>query len=254
MVARRQRIKTQPVSVMYKDKQILAVVLARGGSKGIKDKNVKDLAGKPLLAWTIEEARKSKYIDRLILSSDSQKIIDVAQNFGCETPFVRPKELAEDEVPSIDPFIHAIASLQEKYDYALLLQCTSPLRTVEDIDGAICFCIDKGANSCIGTCEAKKSPYKMQLIDHCGRLRPLFDAQKVFAPRQQLPKIYVINGAIYMIRIDVLFKTRRLLNNDETLAYLMNDENSLDIDDLMDCKIAEMILKDEGRKGEKNLR
>ena len=128
---------------MLNGKTILAIIPARGGSKGIPRKNIKPLAGKPLIAWTIEEAKKSKYIDRLILSSEDEEIIRIAKKWGCEVPFVRPKEFAEDETSGIEPILHAIETLSEKYDYVCLLQPTSPLRTVNDIDGCIKKCIDR---------------------------------------------------------------------------------------------------------------
>lgn len=114
----------------------LAVIPARGGSKGIPRKNIREIAGKPLIAWSIEEAKKSKYITKLILSSDDKEIIDVAKQYGCEAPFVRPKALAADETPGVDPILHAIEQCPG-YDYVVVLQPTSPLRTVENIDGAI---------------------------------------------------------------------------------------------------------------------
>jgi CMP-N,N'-diacetyllegionaminic acid synthase len=120
---------------MFEGKTILAIVPARGGSKGVPRKNIRLLAGKPLIAWTIDEAKKSRYIDRLILSSEDDEIIEVAREFGCEIPFKRPDELAQDDTPGIESVIHAINTLEEKYDFVVLLQPTSPLRTVEDIDG-----------------------------------------------------------------------------------------------------------------------
>lgn len=122
--------------------KILAIIPARGGSKGVPRKNIRDLAGKPLIAWTIEEAKKSKYITRLILSSEDEEIIEAAKKYGCEVPFVRPIELAQDNTPGIEPVLHAIEKCPG-YDYVLLLQPTSPLRTVEDIDGCIEFLLNK---------------------------------------------------------------------------------------------------------------
>jgi len=117
---------------MIDNNMVLGIISARGGSKGIPRKNIKLLAGKPLIAWTIEEAQKSQYLDRLILSSEDMEIISTAQSWGCEVPFIRPAELARDDTPGIDPVIHALHQLAEQYDYVMLLQPTSPLRTVED--------------------------------------------------------------------------------------------------------------------------
>lgn len=237
---------------MYKGKKIIAVIPARGGSKGIPDKNIKMLAGKPLIAWTIQEAKKSKYIDRLILSSESKKIIDIALSFGCEVPFVRPLELAGDNVLGVEPLIHAVKTLPEKYDYAVLLQCTSPLRTAEDIDKVVSFCIGKGSNSCISVCKTNSSPYKMQTITEEGRLRPFIDSDKAFYPRQHLPKVYEQNGAFYMIKTETLLKTKNLFT-DDTLAYIMDSDNSLDVDRLIDFDIAEVLIKGKVKEKETSL-
>nr|HPK54819.1 acylneuraminate cytidylyltransferase family protein [Smithellaceae bacterium] len=117
---------------MIQGKTVLAIIPARGGSKGIPRKNITNLAGKPLIAWTIEEAKKSKYIDRLILSSEDNEIIQVAKEWGCEVPFIRPRELAEDDTLGIEPVLHALNTIKKKYDYVVLLQPTSPLRSVDD--------------------------------------------------------------------------------------------------------------------------
>lgn len=141
--------------------KILAIIPARGGSKGVPRKNIRELAGKPLIAWTIEEAKKSKYIDRLILSTEDDEIIEVAKQYGCEVPFKRPIELAQDDTPGIDPVLHAIEQCPG-YDYVVLLQPTSPLRTVDDIDGCIEQLLSSdGTNFCVSVTEPEKSPYWM---------------------------------------------------------------------------------------------
>ena len=149
---------------MISGKSILAIIPARGGSKGIPRKNIKLLAGKPLIAWTIDEAKKSIYIDRLILSSEDEEIIRIAKEWGCEAPFIRPAELAEDNTPGIDVVIHAIDALKEKYDYLVLLQPTSPLRKVEDIDRCIETCIDRNVPACISVSETMNHPYWMKVM------------------------------------------------------------------------------------------
>lgn len=128
---------------MINNKKILAIIPARGGSKGLPRKNIRELAGKPLIAWTIEAGRKSKYIDRLIVSSEDFEIIEVAKKYGAEIPFVRPKHLAEDESLGLDPVFHALRELPG-YDIVVLLQPTSPLRLTEDIDACIEQLIDSG--------------------------------------------------------------------------------------------------------------
>ena len=153
---------------MIKDKTVLAIIPARGGSKGVPLKNIRDVGGKPLIAWTIMEGKKSKYIDRLILSSEDERIINVAKKLGCEVPFTRPSSLAQDETPSIDVIVHAVQTIPEKYDYIVLLQPTSPLRKVTDIDNCIEQCLQKNAKACVSVTEPEKSPFWMYKIDENG--------------------------------------------------------------------------------------
>ena len=120
-------------------------------------KNIRDAAGKPLIAWSIEAAKKSRYVDRLVLSSEDSAIIDVARTWGCEVPFVRPPELASDEADSMQVVRHAIDSLPERYDYLVLLQPTSPMRLAADIDVAIERCVNTGAQACVSVCEPEKA-------------------------------------------------------------------------------------------------
>lgn len=225
---------------MINGKTFLAIIPARGASKGIPKKNIKLLAGKPLIAWTIEEAKKSKYIDRLILSSEDEEIIKVAREWGCEVPFVRPKYLAADNTPGIDPAIHAINTISEKYDYVCLLQPTSPLRKVQDIDGCIEKCISLNAPSCVSVCEVDKHPYWMYSIDVDEALHPVFP-NKSIESRQELPMVYALNGAVYLINVSELMMGNRFIN-DETIPYIMSKENSIDIDNHIDFKFTEFII------------
>lgn len=215
---------------MIGDKTVLAIIPARGGSKGVPRKNIRDLAGKPLIAWTIEEANKSKYIDRLILSSEDTEIIAVAKDWGCEVPFVRPQELAQDETPGIDPVLHAIQALKEKYDYVVLLQATSPLRTVKDIDGCLELMIKENAKSCVSVTEPDKSPYWMYKMSGSNyKLDPLIPQDVNFSCRQDLPKVYALNGAVYVNQCEHLLNTKKMIF-DETIGYRMPKERSIDID------------------------
>lgn len=222
-------------------KTILAIIPARGGSKGIPGKNIKQLADKPLIAWTIEEAKKSKYIDRLILSSEDEEIISVAKEWGCEVPFVRPKELALDETPGIEPVIHAINTLVEKYDYVCLLQPTSPLRKVEDIDGCIEKCVKNNADSCVSVTEVDKHPYWMYEKGSDEKLISLFKDRFV-TRRQDLPKVYILNGAIYLGKSEFILEKHTLINT-ETIAFEMNKQESIDIDTYDDFEKVEACLK-----------
>ncbi len=218
----------------------LAVIPARGGSKGVHRKNICDLAGRPLIAWTIEEAKKSKYITKLILSSEDAEIIEVARNYGCEVPFVRPKELAADDTPGVDPILHAIEQCPG-YDYVVLLQPTSPLRTVEDIDSCIESLIEKQADFCVSVTEPEKSPYWMYTIED-GKMLPLIKQDKIITRRQALSKVYTLNGAVYVAETTA-FKNEKSFLTKETVAYIMPTERSLDVDTELDLKVCEYVLK-----------
>lgn len=222
---------------MIEGKSVLAIIPARGGSKRVPSKNIRDVAGKPLITWTIEEAKKSVYIDRLILSSDDRQIIDVARQWGCEVPFVRPKELAEDDTPGIDPVLHAL-SILPGYEYVVLLQVTSPLRTVADIDSCIEKCIQFKANSCVSVSEVDKSPLWMYTLEVHGFMSPFVD--KSFEGKD-MKKIYILNGAVYVAEVRWLKEYRKFVD-EGTVAYVMPNERSLDIDTEFDLKILQYFL------------
>lgn len=226
---------------MIKRKSVLAIIPARGGSKGVPGKNIRNLAGKPLIAWTIEEAKKSKYIDRLILSSENEEIIKVAKEYGCEVPFVRPAELARDETPGSDPVIHAINTIPEKYDYVVLLQPTSPLRTVVDIDGCIEHCVEKNVPACVSVTEAQQSPYWMYIVNKQMKMQPFLEYPGEINRRQDLPQVYVLNGAVYVAEYEFL-KEHKSFVTLETLAYLMPTERSIDIDSELDFSYCEWLI------------
>ena len=225
---------------MIGEKSVLAIIPARGGSKGVPRKNIRNVAGKPLIAWTIEEAKKSKYIDKLILSSDDAEIIAVAREWGCDAPFVRPAELSQDSTPGIEPVIHALRIFPE-YDYVVLLQPTSPMRTVEDIDGCIELCVSKQVTACVSVTEPDKSPYWMYTVDSSDKLRKLIDVDSIYTHRQHLPEVYVLNGAVYVMKTMELNMYRSFLI-DGTIAYVMAKESSIDIDSEYDVALAEILL------------
>lgn len=221
--------------------KILAIIPARGGSKGVPRKNIRDLAGKPLIAWTIEEAKRSKYIDRLILSSEDDEIIEVAKQYGCEVPFKRPLELAQDDTPGIEPVLHAIEQCPG-YDYVVLLQPTSPLRTAEDIDGCIEKLLNSDADFCVSVTEPDKSPYWMYTLEN-ERLIPLLPQEEFVARRQELPKVYALNGAVYVGKQDALLKSKSFIM-DSTLISVMNRKNSVDIDTELDFELCSYLKRE----------
>ncbi len=227
---------------MIQGKTVLATISARGGSKGIPRKNIRAMAGKPLIGWAIEEGLKSKYIDRLVLSTEDEEIAEVARLCGAEIPFMRPGELASDTASGVAPVLHMLDTLPEKYDYVVLLQPTSPLRTVEDIDGCIKRCIEHDANCCISMVEASVSPYYTFHLTEDDRLKFVIEQDSYFTARQQLPDTYEPNGAVYVAKCDWIRRTQKYLTA-ETLAYVMPRERSLDVDDLFDFELCEMVLQ-----------
>lgn len=225
---------------MINGNKIIGIIPARGGSKTVPRKNLRLLAGKPLIVWTIEEAQKSEYIDRLILSSEDPEIIAVAKKHGCEVPFIRPAELARDDTPGIEPVIHALNTIGEKYHYIILLQPTSPLRTVTDIDECIRYFVQKEAFTCVSVCAADKNPYWMHTLNEYQRLCPLMPEETGIGRRQDLPLVYAENGAIYVAKTDYLIKKKNFIN-EETLAFVMPKERSGDIDTEIDFLLCEVI-------------
>lgn len=236
-----KRFSGQGATLMYCDKTFLAIIPARGGSKGVPRKNLHMVAGKPLLAWTVEAAKKSRYIDRLILSSEDAEIIAAALSLGCEVPFVRPVELARDDTPGIEPVLHALQVLPEKYEYVVLLQPTSPLRRAEDIDACIARCVEQEAVACVSVTEATQHPYWMYQLVQEGFLRPFLPQEKVPVRRQDLSPVYALNGAVYVARCDWLQEKRTFLS-EETVAYVMPPERSIDVDSMYDLLLAEFLL------------
>ncbi|GGG84552.1 acylneuraminate cytidylyltransferase family protein [Paenibacillus radicis (ex Gao et al. 2016)] len=224
---------------MINDKKVLGIIPARGGSKGVPGKNIRMLGDKPLIAWTIEEAAKSIYLDRTIVSSDDEAIIQTALKYGGDVPFKRPDHLAQDDTPGMAPILHAIEHLPE-YEYIVLLQPTSPLRTYEDIDRCIeCF-VNDGAASAVTVTEQEKSPYWMFQLNEGKILEPVMGETKPLT-RQELPKIYVLNGAVYVSSAAHLKKFESFVAG-ETSGCIMPKERSIDIDTVMDFKICEVLL------------
>ncbi len=230
---------------MYKNKKILALIPARGGSKRLPYKNVRPLLGKPLIAWTIEEAKKSKYLDRVIVSTDSEEITEISAKYGAETPFLRPKELATDEVQGIDVVLHAInwfRNIGELYDLLILLQPTSPLRAPEDIDKAIKLLFLKNARAVISVSKVTHHPYWVNTLPDDGCMRDFIRKEAVNNNRQQVPDFYALNGAIYVAFCNYILE-RKSFHGQGTFAYIMPEGRSVDIDSEGDFKLAEIFMR-----------
>ncbi len=222
-------------------KTIVAIIPARGGSKGVPGKNIRLLNGKPLICYAIEEALKSIFIDRVVVTTDDLKIADISNKAGAEV-IIRPAALAKDESPVIDAVFHVLENMNgEKPDIIVLLQATSPLRETKDIDGAIQLFRAEPCDSLMSVCPAEHSPYWFFNIKN-GLLSPLFDEKFLEVRRQELPPAYRPNGAIYIISPETLRKYKSFYCN-RTLAFVMNTKSSIDIDDEIDFQIAEQLMK-----------
>lgn len=226
-----------------KNKKIIAIIPARGGSKGIPKKNIKILAGKPLIAYTIEQALKSKFLNRVIVSTDDKEIAEISKKYGAEI-IKRPENLATDRAKITDVIFHLLGVLKkEKYipEIIVSLQPTSPLRTVNDIDRAIEIFLKNKCKSVISVCESGHSFYWSFKIEK-KYLKPIFEWRRLNQQKQDLPKVYIPNGAIYISTPKSLFKYRSFYCR-KILPYPMREERSVDIDNEVDFKLAEILMK-----------
>jgi CMP-N,N'-diacetyllegionaminic acid synthase len=231
---------------MFNGQKILAIIPARGGSKGLPGKNIRSLAGKPLIAWSIEAATASSYIDKTIISSDCPDICRLAKQFGADVPFLRPAELATDEAKGIDATLHAIDWLKkngESYQLIIILQPTSPLRTTEDIERSIERYANSTAKAIVSVCKVEHHPWWSNTLPEDGNMGQFLRPEALNSNRQELPNYYRLNGAIYLSEVDYLRKHRSCLGP-ETLAYEMPTEQSVDIDSLIDFKLAEILISE----------
>ena len=221
--------------------KVLAVVPARGGSKGLPRKNILDLAGRPLIAWTLAAAQQSQFIDRCVVSTDDEEIAEVARAYGGDVPFMRPAELAGDTAETFSAIEHALQQLPG-YDILVILQPTSPLRIAEDIDQALREMQRHGAPSCVSVVEPAKSPYWSYRIDDDGRLEPLMHPKYSTMRRQELPTSYVLNGAVYATRIDWLLENGNC-PSELTVPLVMPAERPIDIDNAFDLEVAALVCE-----------
>ncbi|MBI3074826.1 MAG: acylneuraminate cytidylyltransferase family protein, partial [Parcubacteria group bacterium] len=230
------------MSFLYRGKKILAVITARGGSKSIPKKNIKNLAGKPLIVWTIEAAKKSRFLTRTIVSTDDAEIARVARKYGADAPFMRPAEYAWDTSTSMGVVQHALAWLKEnakeKYDYLMILQPTSPFRTAEDIDECIKLAVDKKADSVMSMKELDDfAPKKIKKIKN-GKILPYFEDEGTQSSRRQdLEKMYKRNCAVYLTKTSLIAKGD--LFGKKSHAHIMPEERSLDINKPADFELAQ---------------
>lgn len=226
---------------------ILSLVTARKGSKSIPRKNIAPVAGKPLIAWTIEAALMARSTETVIVSTDDDEIAAVAKRWGAEAPFIRPAHLAEDFSSHIQVVVHAIEWVEYhmswKPDYILLLQPTSPLRTAEDIDNAYEIMTRKNADSIVSVCETPIHPHLMRVIADGGFLDYFLPKPDGYFPRQRHSPLFHENGAIYLIKRKTFLKEKTWLPA-LSYPYLMPPDRSIDIDTPWEMHLADMILRD----------
>jgi len=225
-------------------KKFLAIIPARGGSKSVPKKNIKNLGGKPLIAWSIEVAKKISVIDKIVVSTDDTEIMEVAKKYDA---FVmkRPQELATDDSLVIDTIKYTIEKLKENgetFEYVILLEPTCPFRATEDILKCLKLIEEKQLDSVATFTEASLHPYRAWRINN-NTAEVFIDGSIPWLPRQKLPKAYQLNGAVYVARIDKIRKESIALFFGKAGAVIMPKHRSIDIDDSLDFIIAEAILK-----------
>lgn len=218
----------------------IALIPARGGSKGIPRKNIKLFNSKPLIFWTIKAAIESEFVDRVIVSTDDEEIADISKSFSAEVPFLRPKELAQDDSPGIDLVIHAINNLKDVND-VLLMQPTSPLRRTKDIDEIFKLRAKKSTTSAVSISDSGKHIDLFFKMDSQNKIKPISSKFKSM-PRQKYNKLYNVNGALYLSTKDSILQNLSFFTSN-TIGYVMPAEYSIDIDTQLDWDLAEFLMQ-----------
>lgn len=222
---------------------MIAIIPARGGSKGLPGKNIKLLNGKPLIAYTIEAALQSEKISRVIVNTDDTEIAKISEQFGAEVPFMRPAKLASDTAKSIDVFLHTVDWLEKNenllIDEIVVLQPTSPLRNTKHIDEAITLFKMKNADSVISYCKEDHPIFWHKFLTEEGRFQEIFEGDYL-KNRQDIKTTYHPNGAIYIIKTELLKNNQ--FYTDQSYAYLMDKKKSVDIDSIDDFEFAEFLI------------
>jgi len=235
---------------MFNGKTFLAIIPARGGSKGLPSKNIKMICGKPLIAWTIEAGLKSKYLDEVMVTTDYQKIADVAKEFGASTPFLRPNDLASDTATSFEAIEHAIdfyrKKLNQEFDLVVLLEPTSPLRIANDIDTAIEMLMNSTAESIVGICRTEdQNPAFLTYKDENNFIRGYETTEMKVLRRQDINDVYFFEGTVYISETNALLHKKTFYHN-KTIGYEVPKYKSLEIDDIYDFVMVEAIMQHKG--------
>lgn len=228
---------------MYKNKTFLAIIPARGGSKRLPRKNLLDLHGKPLIAYSIEAGLNSRYVDKVIVTSDDDEILEISKKYGADV-ILRPDDLASDTATTFDTLKHTIDNC-EKYDYIVLLQPTSPLRNEKHIDEAIKLLESKNANAVVSVCEMSHSALWSNSLPENGSMNNFLKDEILNKRSQDLEKYYRLNGAIYICKTKKLLQEKSFFIKDNIFAYKMSRESSVDIDIALDFKLAKLIQEEE---------
>ena len=227
--------------------RILGITLARGGSKSVPRKNIKSICGKPLIAYTISEALKSKYLTRYIVSTDDNEISKISQQFGAEVPFIRPSNLSTDKASSASAIRHAVEFVENqegiKYDFVVELMCTNPLKTVDDIDGSIKKLIDTGADSVIAVHRLEDHhPIRIKRINN-DRIVDFCLPETPETRRQDLkPDAYIRSGSIYAVRRDEVMIHNRRYGTENSRPYILLPERAVNVDTEIDFMVAEKLI------------
>lgn len=234
---------------MFQNKTFLAIIPARSGSKRLPNKNIKDLCGKPLIAWSIESAKRSKWIDEIVINTDSQEYAEIAKQYGINVPFLRPKEISQDENTTFEYIKYTIDfyknNFGKEYDYVVLLQPTSPLRQTYHIDEAIELCLHKNASSIIGVSKCEHTPLWTNILPQDQSMENFISKEVLGKRSQDLPQYYRINGCVFVGKIrEYLQKQDFTMPN--SYAYVMEKYFSIDIDTQDDFELAEFFLKKGG--------
>lgn len=227
---------------MYRNNNFLGIIPARGGSKRLPRKNILDLAGKPLIFWSIEAGKKSKYIDKVIVTSDDEEILNISEKFGAEV-IKRPDKLASETATTIDVIRHTIDSLKKRYNFIVLLQPTSPLRNEKHIDEAIELLEAKNADAVVSVCEMDYSPIWSNTIPEDGDMSNFIREDIKNKRSQDLPKYFRLNGAIYICNTQKFLEQGSLFLKENIYAFVMDKKSSIDIDEEIDFKFAEFLIE-----------
>lgn len=229
---------------------MLAIIPARGGSTGVLGKNINQLCGKPLIVYTIEAAVTARSVERIILSTDDPEIAKIADKYDIDIPFMRPSHLAEDDSLAIDNYIYTMNRLNTEnstqHEEFVVLHPTSPFRTAVDIDNANKLFHEKKADSVISVCESLHPPMWAKKIDPSGMLKEYFQIKIGNKNRQEIEKAYMPNGAIYILKLSLL-KSLYSYYSDNTYAFIMPPERSVDIDTPLDFEFAEFLMRKHGK-------